>query len=1085
MYQSRFILVALLSALSLSGCAVLTIDVDVYKGALANHEDVQTEQVAAMAMGAKPLLAELRYKLEDAECKKQKKGESSPAIESEFRSDAAKCPGSARNAAGTANFIPSDLLNSRDAQRVNEILSLYEELANIGADRLLQPLAQAAKRLIERINEAKESLEPYIRGAGNNLRELLSRADALSVRAREAREFQIKPQNFFGAHEPDKTHITAVRTAWESAEDTWYEAIRLLSSREIRQRLEKLPGQIIWDIAWIAAELTSGEGLRNFLTDASTPTMLTTNPLARLGSLLPALKHPTQPLTSDAAKNAVEAVLAEMLADEKIGPELAKQLAVAQGYAARNPAREWFIAVYPTKDLLARGNVFLGDLQLFIHRQNRVDISLGAGRLDSGLQKLIDEYLKARPTDGGRADGKRRRRELLFDALINFAEKVTIIANFDPLVRGKDSVYEDERKRYVRVLQAVGNSILSQVDALTQGSAQKKGLTRARDIELAGLRGAETRATAVLKNILAELTAKPLDFPGRDDILAKLGAAQDALVVAGNRIGQELVKQRDQLGKDKVAADKAIAAHSVTVRTEVKRAVETFGSAHPSVTTAEVATELARVLGEQEARSRRTDGPGSEEAQRLRLASEAMNEARFTGDTANPGPALTKYDAIVRALGRDRDDAEKAVTKLTPVVADLDRWHRQVTAMTSGGKPSLAFPGRLEKDDGDGTAKEVLDTMLATLRYEHVEAVAEDRNSEKAKSRAAAVDLLYAYRSGMVHIRPASVFLRNSYPATILQQDPTAGFWRNMLTDHAWHQLPFFEYFYGKKHAEEIEINKTIDKQFWQSVNQVRVSGVGRTNYAIAKDDVGNWYVKSYSSNPTDIIQSAKSLAMFSAGSAMGANFLANRAKPPGTPAGPGDAPTEVPTTKEARSTLAKQFDSVTKGYETQTQKKRKELRAEIEGLNGKLRGKLRGRGVADDVLATMFADPDPKDAKPDAELKTLLDTLGEDKQKNGKQKSVSMLNSEIADGLRYIRRYRATALSRIDANTSKQDPSDDPKKFAELVGEQAKKDVDKILKDLLDQFTKERQMATAQYEATLLFIGEFAGAVTAPEKTQ
>ena len=44
--------------LFLAGCAVLNIDVDVYKGPLSNHERVQTEQMAAMAMGAKPILAQ-------------------------------------------------------------------------------------------------------------------------------------------------------------------------------------------------------------------------------------------------------------------------------------------------------------------------------------------------------------------------------------------------------------------------------------------------------------------------------------------------------------------------------------------------------------------------------------------------------------------------------------------------------------------------------------------------------------------------------------------------------------------------------------------------------------------------------------------------------------------------------------------------------------------------------------------------------------------------------------------------------------------------------------------------------------------
>lgn len=39
-------------SLALSACAVLNVDVDVYKGPLANHEEVQSEQMAAMATGA-------------------------------------------------------------------------------------------------------------------------------------------------------------------------------------------------------------------------------------------------------------------------------------------------------------------------------------------------------------------------------------------------------------------------------------------------------------------------------------------------------------------------------------------------------------------------------------------------------------------------------------------------------------------------------------------------------------------------------------------------------------------------------------------------------------------------------------------------------------------------------------------------------------------------------------------------------------------------------------------------------------------------------------------------------------------------
>ena len=44
----------------LSGCAVLTIDVDVYKGSLINEERVQLHQLLALATAAKPMLVQVR-----------------------------------------------------------------------------------------------------------------------------------------------------------------------------------------------------------------------------------------------------------------------------------------------------------------------------------------------------------------------------------------------------------------------------------------------------------------------------------------------------------------------------------------------------------------------------------------------------------------------------------------------------------------------------------------------------------------------------------------------------------------------------------------------------------------------------------------------------------------------------------------------------------------------------------------------------------------------------------------------------------------------------------------------------------------
>ncbi|HAP41153.1 MAG TPA: hypothetical protein DCQ94_15550, partial [Nitrospira sp.] len=47
-----------------SGCAVLTVDVDVYKGALVNEEHVQLHQLVALTTAAQPMLVNTLFRSE-------------------------------------------------------------------------------------------------------------------------------------------------------------------------------------------------------------------------------------------------------------------------------------------------------------------------------------------------------------------------------------------------------------------------------------------------------------------------------------------------------------------------------------------------------------------------------------------------------------------------------------------------------------------------------------------------------------------------------------------------------------------------------------------------------------------------------------------------------------------------------------------------------------------------------------------------------------------------------------------------------------------------------------------------------------
>src|SRR5258708_26760833 len=134
------------SAALLGGCAVLTVDVDVYTGPLINDEHIRAEQVAAMAIGARPLLGQLRGDFEDrcsarATGGKRKFKLSSPyappeqciypqADVAQDVADTLTTNMDCDDALGKSEWIPDRCLFSWRARRVNAVLGLYKDLAD-------------------------------------------------------------------------------------------------------------------------------------------------------------------------------------------------------------------------------------------------------------------------------------------------------------------------------------------------------------------------------------------------------------------------------------------------------------------------------------------------------------------------------------------------------------------------------------------------------------------------------------------------------------------------------------------------------------------------------------------------------------------------------------------------------------------------------------------------------------------------------------------------------------------------------------------------------------------------------------------
>lgn len=155
--------VVLLAALTALGCAVTTIDVDVYKGPLANEHDVQMQQAAVMAIGAKPLLKQFRDVRELAKL-------STPsASNTETRGAVDRYNALVKKAQNHVQHDFKDLA----AGRANEVVSLY-------ADRVEDPevlaLIERGKRAVLDYQVARQVLRPTF---DRNMR--LGLADRLQI----------------------------------------------------------------------------------------------------------------------------------------------------------------------------------------------------------------------------------------------------------------------------------------------------------------------------------------------------------------------------------------------------------------------------------------------------------------------------------------------------------------------------------------------------------------------------------------------------------------------------------------------------------------------------------------------------------------------------------------------------------------------------------------------------------------------------------------------------------------------------------------------------------------------------------------
>ena len=251
------------------------------------------------------------------------------------------------------------------------------------------------------------------------------------------------------------------------------------------------------------------------------------------------------------------------------------------------------------------------------------------------------------------------------------------------------------------------------------------------------------------------------------------------------------------------------------------------------------------------------------------------------------------YDQVLK----DRDVGEKVVVKrLTPN-----------TSFNIGREPN---------------SKKVLDQLIASMKYEYLNEVRKNgKDTVAAKNIKTALGLVCEQRSAMVRLRPASAYLQTSFPSTSSEQTSSTG-WENLLTKFGFRSISLLG---EAENPKNEHAQKKIDKQFWQSVNRIRLSAAGDTNYILMKDDIGNWTVKTMSADLSQIIESAKNLALFGVDGSLRGNM---------TDAIRDSRDSGIELTKP-EPLVKRQFNKFENRYKEQAQKDLIALQKEIAGQDG------------------------------------------------------------------------------------------------------------------------------------------------------
>ena len=776
----------------LNGCAVLTVDVDVYKGPLVNEEDVQLEQILALTTAAKPMLVQLRDNLEwpHTDGLPPKGAICSEKGVNWYRADYVPKPdgfvSQYKSGADTIGAVLSQKtpcnthFKSQHAQRVNEILYLYQDLQPSNAD-IQQDKDRGLDSLISKYYGRKTAK---------------SKEESVREKKEDSPEWRL-----------DEVLDGLVRFS---------QKVLFTANHEGLLSPPGTPGLIIGGIADINRGLFG-----DFLTDYKF------SPFRQFRSDAAEAEKSQYVRVLQAVGNAILFSVNELRARQR------HRVDGKDKVKAEVAAVNTFYSLDPQKVLAD----LLKELQ---HEKEKTEKKLAETK-DRGnaIAEKIGSAASSPPT------GRKADKDKANDVLVKATQALTKYRSDSTNLKAIHGVLTDEVVKNI------------QAQWMREGTETSKETP---DVLETFLTGSGGLAGKIENRSLARQCAVPNDEECERIFSAvkyvKEGSTKNAFKSRQEEDGPMPVKWANLLDK--------FVGHIQLLKKdrETREATLDKDRDQQDKKVQQLGTELAEL----EAELKEVDA----RVLQLPKNADAFENARtvIAGAKSDVLGELEKHDqfaspsAVYLLVATHLSKRETAETN-----AGKKQQFKDAQTVLSNRTPPAGLPALDPTDYQSPMA--VMDVLIALLRHRQIDAVDRyGKGSDEDKKATEALESAYQHRAGMIYIRPSSAYLRSSFPSTSLQDDPNLT-WDNMLLQQGIRSLPFsseLRDILDPSVRRDRLLTSELDKQYWQNINRVRISGAGRTNQVVAKDDVGNWYVKQYSGEPKDIIKSAKNLALFNLG---------------------------------------------------------------------------------------------------------------------------------------------------------------------------------------------------------------------------